>query len=58
MNGQQIIDNCRDIAAKQFSEVTRDGLLARALYENELLRSKILELANLLSNVTNDRSGT
>lgn len=41
MNGQQIVDTCESIAARQFSE----NRLGAALYEITLLRTKVLELA-------------
>jgi hypothetical protein len=45
MNGQQIVDNCRDIAKRQFPETSAMGEVARALCEIGLLRTKVLELS-------------
>jgi hypothetical protein len=41
MNGQQLIDTCRDIAARQFE----GDPVGAAQCEIELLRTKVLELA-------------
>ena len=45
MNGEQIVDTCESIAARQFPE----NRLGAALYEITLLRTKVLELASKLA---------
>lgn len=52
MNGQQIIDNCHDLAKRQFPE---DGApMGRALCEVDLLRTKVLELAKRIADAQRD----
>jgi hypothetical protein len=49
-SGQQIIDNCRDIAARQYA----GDLAGAARCEIELLRTKVLELS---AQVARSRAG-
>lgn len=46
MIGQRIIDNCADIARRQYEG---EPELARVMFENDLLRTKVLELAKMLA---------
>lgn len=48
MNGQQILDSCREIARRQYEG---ESDLARVTFENDLLRTKVLELAKKLADV-------
>jgi hypothetical protein len=54
MNGQQLIDTCRDIAARQFE----GDPVGAAQCENELLRTKVLELAMRVEQIATPAEGS
>jgi hypothetical protein len=50
MTGEQIVDTCRDIAARQFE----GDPLGAAQHEIELLRTKVLELSKVAAQLRAD----